>query len=196
MPDPLFATNKPRPLKKRKLSQPSVTRPNNSRGTGAGAGAGPSKRRKHDSNDDNDIDDAPHDVFDDVDLEPPADDEAVDKDDETPAQKRLRLAKLYLENVKKDVAAKRAKKKGRGDVSGDEGGEDEDGAEDAVGWDAADVDREIIEARLQKDVVSDPTSTNDLSRLAERTVWSLSWRIQVELIFESLTQYVPFLLDL
>ncbi|KAF8627142.1 hypothetical protein AX17_006359 [Amanita inopinata Kibby_2008] len=48
-------------------------------------------------------------------------------DDETPAEKRLRLAKLYLESVKDDLAE----------------GE----------YDAAEIDKEIINARLKQDVL-------------------------------------------
>ncbi|EIN14441.1 WD40 repeat-like protein [Punctularia strigosozonata HHB-11173 SS5] len=51
----------------------------------------------------------------------------AEDEDETPAQKRLRLAKLYLESVKDDLA------------EGD--------------FDAADIDKEIISARLKQDVM-------------------------------------------
>jgi ribosomal RNA-processing protein 9 len=47
--------------------------------------------------------------------------------DETPAQKRLRLAKLYLESIKEDIAD--------GEV------------------DAAEIDKELISARLKQDVL-------------------------------------------
>jgi ribosomal RNA-processing protein 9 len=49
--------------------------------------------------------------------------------DETPAEKRLRLAKLYLQGVEDEVRER-----------------------DVGGWDAKDIDRDIIQERLKKDV--------------------------------------------
>ena len=52
---------------------------------------------------------------------------ASDHDDETGAERRLRLAERYLENIKGEV--------------------------DEIGFDAADIDRDIIAERLKEDVV-------------------------------------------
>ncbi|KAJ7145984.1 WD40-repeat-containing domain protein [Mycena epipterygia] len=70
-----------------------------------------------------DIDDL--DLAADVDVDPGA--SGDEDDDETPAEKRLRLAKLYLESVKEGLAE----------------GE----------FDAAEIDRELISARLKQDVM-------------------------------------------
>lgn len=53
--------------------------------------------------------------------------ESDDDDDETGAERRLRLAERYLENIKGEV--------------------------DEVGFDAEDIDRDLIAERLQEDVV-------------------------------------------
>ncbi|KAG8999140.1 pre-rRNA processing protein [Tulasnella sp. JGI-2019a] len=156
MPDPLFASARPSSSKKRKLSQPSASR------TKAGPSA--KKPRRNIVEDDDDLQDTPVGVFDDVDLEPPAgqagEEEAGSEEDETPAQKRLRLAKLYLDSVKKGVSARRAWK-GQGGDNGSGGDEDDgDEADEPAGWDAADVDREIIEARLQRDVLENSGRTH------------------------------------
>lgn len=73
---------------------------------------------------------------------------------ETPAEKRLRLAKVYLDTVKEDIALGSSKKKNVSwlnrlifDLTGviiiAEGE-----------YDAAEIDREIISSRLKEDVVS------------------------------------------
>ncbi|KAG8875143.1 pre-rRNA processing protein [Tulasnella sp. 331] len=162
MPDPLFASARPSSSKKRKLSQPSASR----------ARAGPSSNTKRPrknaaagADDDDDLQDTPVGVFDDVDLEPPTmaagDEDPGSEEDETPAQKRLRLAKMYLDSVKKGVSARRARK-ARGGEDGSGGDDDDEGDElgEPAGWDAADVDREIIEARLQKDVLENSGRTH------------------------------------
>ena len=53
-----------------------------------------------------------------------------ESEDETGAERRLRLAEQYLENIKGEV--------------------------DTVGFDAEDLDRDLIAERLQEDVVSSP----------------------------------------
>lgn len=73
------------------------------------------------SDSDEDSLDAVSDKEEDVDL-----DESESEDGETTAEKRLRLAEQYLENVKEHV--------------------------DEVGFDAADIDRDLIAERLQEDV--------------------------------------------
>ncbi|KAG6853404.1 hypothetical protein C0991_004737 [Blastosporella zonata] len=69
--------------------------------------------------------------IDDMDLRADRDEDAVmsgeEDEDETPAEKRLRLAKLYLESVKEGLA---------------------DGE-----FDAAEIDKELISARLKQDVL-------------------------------------------
>jgi len=72
--------------------------------------------------------------------------EIEDDEDESPAEKRLRLAKLYLESVRNDLGARPCwvDAMRRLCIFSTVDGE----------WDAADIDREIIQARLQKDVVS------------------------------------------
>ncbi|KAK2460744.1 hypothetical protein APHAL10511_007214 [Amanita phalloides] len=94
--------------------------------------------------------------IDDLDLREGDDDlpaSGEEEDNETPAEKRLRLAKLYLESVKDDLA---------------------DGE-----YDAAEIDREIINARLKQDVldhagkmhlfVADSYDFTDTSRSTLRT---------------------------
>lgn len=142
MPDPLFAKNK---SSKRKRSQPSVTRPNTKNGFRKQVPASASKKRRPNDEDDEELSsekDETLGVFDDVDLEGPGaqlEDASGDEfEDETPAEKRLRLAKLYLNSVKKGITR---------------GGDDDEG-EEVAGWDAEELDREIIESRLQRDVVS------------------------------------------
>lgn len=63
---------------------------------------------------------------DDIDTESAEESEATSEEDETAAERRLRLAKRYLERVKDEV--------------------------DEAGFDAADLDREIISKRLKEDV--------------------------------------------
>ncbi|KAG9044369.1 pre-rRNA processing protein [Tulasnella sp. UAMH 9824] len=140
MPDPLF--KKVSGHKRKRVSQPTVSNPNPRKVSRKNANSTPLGARKR-RNSDEDIDERDEAVgaFDNVDLEGPLPDvnESGDEyDDETPAQKRLRLAKLYLNNVKKSVAG---------------GGEGEDDDGEVIGWDAEDVDREILESRLQKDVL-------------------------------------------
>ncbi|KZO89643.1 WD40 repeat-like protein, partial [Calocera viscosa TUFC12733] len=129
-----------RPLK-RKRGPPAGSKPPKSR-------AGPSKRRR-----DNDSDIASEASreegagfgLDDIDLRRPDDEDgssAEEDENETPAQKRLRLAKLYLESVRTDLAQ-------------------QDGT-----FDAADVDRELIQARLKLDVLQQSGKLHD--RVADR----------------------------
>ncbi|KAG8985165.1 pre-rRNA processing protein, partial [Tulasnella sp. 427] len=145
MPDPLF--KKVSGLKRKRVSQPTVSNPKPRKVSRKNANNTPLGSRKR-RNSDEDIDERDEAVgaFDNVDLEgplPDANDSGDEYDDETPAQKRLRLAKLYLNNVKKSVA--RGGREGHSDDDADEG--------EVVGWDAEDLDREILEARLQKDVL-------------------------------------------
>ncbi|KIO16563.1 hypothetical protein M407DRAFT_33785 [Tulasnella calospora MUT 4182] len=141
MPDPLF--KKVSGHKRKRVSQPTVSNPKPRKVSRKNANNTPLGSRKRRGSDEEDIDERDEAVgaFDNVDLDGPLPDmnESGDEyDDETPAQKRLRLAKLYLNNVKKSVAG---------------GGEGEDDDGEVVGWDAEDLDREILESRLQKDVL-------------------------------------------
>ncbi|KAJ6499451.1 WD40-repeat-containing domain protein [Mycena sanguinolenta] len=136
MPDAFFASSKPR---KRKRSDAGSARPSNKKfarsdnsGNKKALGGTLKKNGKKpvdeelDSDQTNDeggdIDDL--DLTADVDVDPGA---SGDENDETPAEKRLRLAKLYLESVKEGLA---------------------DGE-----FDAAEIDKELVSARLRQDVL-------------------------------------------
>ena len=169
MSDRLFAKDK---SNKRKRSQPSVARPNTK---GRSWGSGPSgsnslpigKKRRIDEareSDDGEKDELIG-AFDDVDLDAPERDYELGSGDEyeeeTPAEKRLRLAKLYLTSVKRSI--------GR-DMAVDTDGEM------VAGWDAAEVDREIIESRLQRDVVCWFGNSSNFTEVSitARTFWKSS----------------------
>lgn len=146
MPDSFFASTKPR---KRKRSvghdnapstskkptrtvngKPSAKGPQKGRG---GAALQNGKRRAVDEElSDETSDDDEGAGIDEMDLrapdvDPDAYESGEEDEDETPAEKRLRLAKLYLEGVKQTLA---------------------DGE-----FDAAEIDRELISARLKQDVM-------------------------------------------
>ena len=65
------------------------------------------------------------------DAEPVSDSES-EEEDETGAERRLRLAEQYLENIKEEV--------------------------DEIGFDAEEIDRDLIAERLQEDVVCNVSS--------------------------------------
>ncbi|KIK60314.1 hypothetical protein GYMLUDRAFT_167584 [Collybiopsis luxurians FD-317 M1] len=135
MPDSFFTSNKPR---KRKRTEPSSV-----------TGSSQAKRTRHSSNlasktsanakkpgktkgkqlDEDLGSDQTSDAADDDNLIAPSDledgSEEEDDPDETPAEKRLRLAQLYLDGVREDLAG----------TSGD--------------FDAAEIDRELISSRLR-----------------------------------------------
>ncbi|KAH8828164.1 WD40-repeat-containing domain protein [Flagelloscypha sp. PMI_526] len=127
MPDTFFASDKPR-KRKRTTAQSTPDAPSakkmKRKGSKQNIPSAPKKRVQNDSSEDSDDGD-----LDDLDLrhsEP--EDSSGDEDmDETPAEKRLRLAKMYLDSLKQDFA------------EGD--------------FDAADVDRDIINSRLKQDVL-------------------------------------------
>ncbi|GAA5872117.1 hypothetical protein JCM3774_002279 [Rhodotorula dairenensis] len=107
----------------------------NGRG-GASAGGRPqNKGKRRAEEDDEDLDEAGADHFDSDDIGSDdaegAEEEASEEDDEleTPAQKRLRLSQMYLKSLEKDKDA------------------------EEYGFDAADLDRDIIAERLQQDVL-------------------------------------------
>ncbi|KAH9847000.1 WD40 repeat-like protein [Lenzites betulinus] len=142
MPDPFFATSKNR---KRKRSTTRDDGPSTSkkaaRDTKGRAGkprkleAAPKKRSVGDeelSDDTHDNED--REGIDEMDLrapdvDPNAYESGEEDEDETPAEKRLRLAKIYLESVKQGLSLA-------------------DGE-----FDAAEIDRELISARLKQDVL-------------------------------------------
>ncbi|KAJ7594357.1 WD40-repeat-containing domain protein [Mycena floridula] len=135
MPDAFFASSKQR---KRKRSAPSSTAgPSNHKSKSSTKpvhGASSSKKPRKPVDEELDSDQTDQDVgVDDMDLRADYNqDDGVSSDedpDETPAAKRLRLAKLYLEGVKQDM----------GLAEGE--------------FDAAEIDKELISARLKKDVM-------------------------------------------
>lgn len=166
MPDAFFASTKTR---KRKRSASAADGPSTSKktirhgkqpstkGSKKASGSTPRPQRKavdeELSEDTNDEDDAAG--VDEMDLrapdvDPNAYESAEEDEDETPAQKRLRLAKLYLEGVKDGLglgaylcissAIWRLK---TGLTASSAEGE----------FDAAEIDRELISARLKQDVL-------------------------------------------
>ncbi|KAJ7644362.1 WD40-repeat-containing domain protein [Roridomyces roridus] len=137
MPDAFFTSSKPR---KRKRSESGPAGPSKKFARGkdgsskkqtAPAPTKKTKKRQADEeldsdrtdNEGGDIDDL--DLTADVDVDPGA--SGSEDENETPAEKRLRLAKLYLDSVKEGLAE----------------GE----------FDAAEIDRELISARLKQDVI-------------------------------------------
>ncbi|KAG8934836.1 pre-rRNA processing protein [Tulasnella sp. 418] len=127
MPDQFFQSNNKR--KRQRASAPTTSGriKNTTSHARTSQVRGLPKGRQNGAN----IDDDDEGLFDDDDLRASdVDSKQSDQDEdelETPAQKRLRLAKLYLDEIKKGL------------------GEGE--------YDAADIDRELIEARLQQDVL-------------------------------------------
>ncbi|KAJ7209621.1 WD40-repeat-containing domain protein [Mycena pura] len=128
MPDAFFASSKPR---KRKRSEVDVGGPSSKKVVRkkASYGAKNRKRKVDEELDSDQTNDEGGDINDvdltaDVDVDPGA---SGDEVDETPAEKRLRLAKLYLESIKEGLA---------------------DGE-----FDAAEIDKELISARLKQDVL-------------------------------------------
>jgi len=113
----------PEPPKKRiATSKPTSKAP-------AKAGPAPKRRTERDdsiSGSDSDESDEDEDVSDGDESE--IDSDASDHEGETAAERRLRLAERYLENVKQEV--------------------------DVYGFDAEDIDRDLIAERLQEDVAA------------------------------------------
>ncbi|KAH8096999.1 WD40 repeat-like protein [Cristinia sonorae] len=138
MPDPFFATNKTRKRKRAAPSEKGGPKKGTGRPNGKpqafGKSAPPTKKSKRDEELSDETSDEGDGGVDDMDLRAPDVDpdayESGDEDeDETPAEKRLRLAKLYLENVKQGLSLA-------------------DGE-----FDAAEIDKELISARLKQDVL-------------------------------------------
>ncbi|KAM5539750.1 hypothetical protein V8D89_006563 [Ganoderma adspersum] len=143
MPDSFFAASKSR---KRKRSTTRDAGPSSSKKTARGVkGKGrkldaktstASKKRTAADEElsDETRDDDDHEGIDDMDLrapdvDPNAYESGEEDEDETPAQKRLRLAKLYLDGVKQGLSLAEGE------------------------FDAAEIDRELISARLKQDVL-------------------------------------------
>ncbi|CAL1709492.1 unnamed protein product [Somion occarium] len=145
MPDPFFSTNKPRKRKRsntiedgpstsKKPDRSTNGKPFTAKGKKFGSGQANIKSKR--SVRDEELSDATSEGdeggVDEMDLRAPDVDvyESGEEDeDETPAEKRLRLAKLYLESVKQDLTLA-------------------DGE-----YDAAEIDKELISARLKQDVM-------------------------------------------
>lgn len=144
MPDSFFATSKPRKRKRSSTQDHGAsTSKKSARGTNGkhvpkgkqkAATTTASKKRR-----DEELSDETHDEddiggIDEMDLrapdvDPDAYESGEEDEEETPAEKRLRLAKLYLDGVKQ----------GLGLAEGE--------------FDAAEIDRELISARLKQDVM-------------------------------------------
>lgn len=147
MPDPFFASTKTRKRKRSTSAQDAPAR--SGRNARAGAKnpkekAQQQKKARRDEELSDKTDDDGEDI-DDMDLRAD-DDEEISGDEyenETPAEKRLRLAKLYLETVKHSLGAYLPAFLLSCTHSGPADGE----------FDAADVDREIIASRLKQDVL-------------------------------------------
>ncbi|KAJ3491999.1 hypothetical protein NLI96_g303 [Meripilus lineatus] len=137
MPDPFFASNKTR-KRKRTTSADTPSKKFARKGSAPTKGKKEStlsisKRRDEELSDETNDEDGASGV-DDMDLrapdiDPNAYESSEEDEDETPAEKRLRLAKLYLESVKQGLSLA-------------------DGE-----FDAAEIDRELISARLKQDVM-------------------------------------------
>ncbi|KAI9069760.1 WD40 repeat-like protein [Trametes sanguinea] len=141
MPDAFFATNKNR---KRKRSTAREDGPSTSKKAARSVKGKGGKARKPEgatqkrSAADEELSDETQDddreAIDEMDLrapdvDPNAYESAEEDEDETPAEKRLRLAKLYLESVKQGLSLAEGE------------------------FDAAEIDRELISARLHQDVL-------------------------------------------
>lgn len=161
MPDAFFTSSKPR---KRKRSDDGPAGPSTKKfARKEGAGGKPGSQRKKnapttaakkrpadeeldsDRTDDEggDIDDL--DLTADVDVDPGA--SGSEDDEETPAEKRLRLAKLYLESVKEGLGAQSTLFYCLSGISSCKSCAAEGE------FDAAEIDRELISARLKQDVM-------------------------------------------
>lgn len=117
MPDPFFASQKSRKRKRpsldtapsKKFARQTNSKPHTSTGkAGAKPSASKTKRRDEELSDETN-DEGGGSGVDDMDLRAPDVDpnayESADEDeDETPAEKRLRLAKMYLESVKQGLS--------------------------------------------------------------------------------------------
>lgn len=112
MPDPFFQTNKSRKRKRTGPSDQGAARKLGKRPNGKTQSSSQpavfSKKSKRDEELSDETSDGGDEGVEDMDLRAPdVDPDAYESDeedeDETPAEKRLRLAKLYLENVKQGM---------------------------------------------------------------------------------------------
>ncbi|RPD58341.1 WD40 repeat-like protein [Lentinus tigrinus ALCF2SS1-7] len=146
MPDAFFASTKNRKRKRSTTSRdagPSTSKTKRMAGgrkqdSGSQPGKAKAKARKRTADeelsDETQDDDNDREGIDDMDLrapdvDPDAYESAEEDEDETPAQKRLRLAKMYLDSVKQGLSLAEGE------------------------FDAAEIDRELISARLRQDVM-------------------------------------------
>ncbi|KAF9037379.1 WD40 repeat-like protein [Hymenopellis radicata] len=132
MPDAFFTSSKSRKRKRTTDAGPSSLKKAPRKGVQQN-GVRKQAKKKRDEELDSDETDGDGANIDDMDLRAPSDEEdaveADDDPDETPAEKRLRLAQLYLDSVKEGLSLA-------------------DGE-----FDAAEIDRELISARLKQDVL-------------------------------------------
>jgi ribosomal RNA-processing protein 9 len=163
MPDAFFQNNKTRKRKRSTTGDqggPSTSKKparahgkphNGGSGRGKKPGAAPSKQKARDEelSDETNDEEGSMDI-DDMDLrapdvDPNAYESAEEDEDETPAEKRLRLAKLYLEGVKEGLGlgARVCLCSGCYTYTVIADGE----------FDAAEIDKELISARLKQDVL-------------------------------------------
>lgn len=101
MPDPFFTSQK-----NRKRKRPGDAGPSSSKKMPRNAKQNAPKGKRRDEELDSDKSGEETGNIDDMDLRAPSDDEVMEDDedpDETPAEKRLRLAQLYLDSVKKEM---------------------------------------------------------------------------------------------
>ncbi|KAK0484896.1 WD40-repeat-containing domain protein [Armillaria novae-zelandiae] len=140
MPDSFFTSSKPRKRKRANDAGPSSSKKfprkgaqqNSVRFQGSKTNGVQKRRKTADEELDSDHTDDDAGDIDDVDLRVPSDEEEISDEeypDETPAEKRLRLAQLYIDGVKEGLK-----------LADDE-------------FDAAEIDRELISARLKQDVL-------------------------------------------
>lgn len=155
MPDAFFASTakkRQRTSQKGSASSNKAARTSKPRGTASKRPAQPRKAARRDEELESD---ATHSGVDDVDLRAsdvdPAESDGAEDARETPAEKRLRLAKVYLQSVKEGLTLGECVPENRAHCAHagvSHAGEGE--------FDAAEIDRDIISARLKEDVVCPP----------------------------------------
>lgn len=138
-----------------------ATRGSAGRGRGAargGRGGEQDRKGKRKADQDEELDE-PEDGNGSFDSDSPMEEDDEDSqsesedDTETPAQKRLRLSQMYLKSLEKDTTG------GEQLVPAQDGWDtDRLHNPDDIGFNAADLDRDLIAERLQQDVVRSPLS--------------------------------------
>lgn len=154
MPDAFFASTSQKRKRPNKVPSHNAPRTKGVKGAkGAAATKKHVQQHKKPRRDEDLNSDATHTDIDDLDLRAsdvdPAESDREEYEHETPAEKRLRLAKIYLDSVKEELtlgAYYVFARSYRGPLKILCIGEGE--------YDAAEIDRDIISARLKEDVVS------------------------------------------